>query len=297
MIDYGKVKAGDKLKIVGAGAPGFAKLGDIVEVVSTNGVNRCDVKRADGETAYFALTCGAHRLELVEETPMDDISEALKNTIREAVAKIFEDSHRSTAAAIVRENNDTLPAIQYALLGARITLAAMREGETAAARDVLAERRRQIAEEGWTPEHDNAHSHGQLAGAAAAYITGGAGSCRAHQDVPPAIWPWSAEWWKPSTRRRDLVKAAALLIAEIERLDRVAHPADKEDGARCFICGEPFKPGDMVLPDINEGLGHRACFGDDREGFVNLNTGDPIGPDEPLPTGWPYSTPPAPGGE
>ena len=45
------------------GAPGFASLGDIVEVVSTNGKNRCDVKRADGETAYFALTCGAQRLE------------------------------------------------------------------------------------------------------------------------------------------------------------------------------------------------------------------------------------------
>lgn len=65
MIDYATIKPGDKVKIVGAGAPGFAALGDIVEVVSTNGRTRCDVKRADGETAYFALTCGAARLELV----------------------------------------------------------------------------------------------------------------------------------------------------------------------------------------------------------------------------------------
>ncbi len=66
MIEYSKVNVGDKLKIVGMGAPGFAKLGDIVEVVSTNGRDRCDVKREDGATAYFALTCGAQRLELVE---------------------------------------------------------------------------------------------------------------------------------------------------------------------------------------------------------------------------------------
>ena len=66
MIDFGKVKAGDKLRIVGMGAPGYAKLGDIVEVVSSNGKNRCEVKREDGEVAFFSLTCGASRLEPVE---------------------------------------------------------------------------------------------------------------------------------------------------------------------------------------------------------------------------------------
>jgi hypothetical protein len=30
------------------------------------------------------------------------------------------------------------------------------------------------------------------------------------------------EWWKPTNRRRDLVKAGALILAEIERLDRAA---------------------------------------------------------------------------
>jgi hypothetical protein len=69
MIDYSKTKPGDKLRIVGAGAPGFAKVGDIVEVTECNGHNRCDVKRADGETAYFALTCGAGRLEPVPSNP------------------------------------------------------------------------------------------------------------------------------------------------------------------------------------------------------------------------------------
>lgn len=65
-IEFDKIIPGQKLRITGMGAPGFAKLGDIVEVVSTNGKNRCDVKREDGQVAYFALTCGASRLEPVD---------------------------------------------------------------------------------------------------------------------------------------------------------------------------------------------------------------------------------------
>lgn len=65
-IDYEKVKVGDKLRIVGAGAPGFAKLGEIVTVTATF-PRRVDVVKGDGETAYFALTCGAARLEPVTE--------------------------------------------------------------------------------------------------------------------------------------------------------------------------------------------------------------------------------------
>src|SRR5690606_36953200 len=29
------------------------------------------------------------------------------------------------------------------------------------------------------------------------------------------------------------------------------------DVHRCFMCAQPFKAGQMVLPDVNEGLGHR----------------------------------------
>jgi hypothetical protein len=42
------------------------------------------------------------------------------------------------------------------------------------------------------------------------------------QHNPPAFWPWPPEWWKPCDRRANLVRAAALLIAEIERIDRAA---------------------------------------------------------------------------
>lgn len=82
--------------------------------------------------------------------------------------------------------------------------------------DVQAERRRQITAEGWTPEHDDLYCAAELPRAAAAYILNGA------NDEAPAIWPFSAKWWKPSTARRDMVKACALALAEIERLDRAA---------------------------------------------------------------------------
>ena len=62
MINFDKVNVGDQLRIVGMGAPGFAKLGDIVTVINV-AKNRVDVKREDGEQAFFALTCGAQRLE------------------------------------------------------------------------------------------------------------------------------------------------------------------------------------------------------------------------------------------
>lgn len=74
MIEFDKVKVGDKLRIVGAGAPGFANLGDIVTVIDVQ-PRRVDVRREDGETAYFALTCGAARLEPVDiatPTPSTD---------------------------------------------------------------------------------------------------------------------------------------------------------------------------------------------------------------------------------
>ena len=88
--------------------------------------------------------------------------------------------------------------------------------QTAAARDVLAERRRQVEVEGWTPEHDDSHLPDEMALAACCYCAADEG------DAPPAVWPWAVEWWKPKDRRRNMVKAAALLLAEIERLDRAA---------------------------------------------------------------------------
>jgi hypothetical protein len=84
--------------------------------------------------------------------------------------------------------------------------------------DVAAERKRQRAVEGWTTEHDDTHISGEMARAAICY----ADPLNEGRDYPPVKWPWSPGWWKPKDRRRDLVRAAALITAEIERLDRRA---------------------------------------------------------------------------
>jgi len=82
--------------------------------------------------------------------------------------------------------------------------------------DVVNERQRQQLIEGWDAAHDDKYVDGELASAAACYAL--------FADRPgfstPAHWPWGSEWWKQTNQRRDLVKAAALIIAEIERIDR-----------------------------------------------------------------------------
>lgn len=112
---------------------------------------------------------------------------------------------------------------------------------------IAAERRRQIEVEGWSPEHDDRHDSGELAEAAACYA--------AHKPIyygrtsePPfmrrprqgatrephgpylqvePVWPWPEPINKEAQRRRDLVKAGALIIAEIERLDRAQQGGDR----------------------------------------------------------------------
>lgn len=88
---------------------------------------------------------------------------------------------------------------------------------------IAAERQRQIAVEGWTPEHDAGHAGNEaLARAAAAYAT----PARLREQLPvpfaglPALWPWDFCHWKPTPddRVRELVKAGALIAAEIDRL-------------------------------------------------------------------------------
>jgi len=99
-------------------------------------------------------------------------------------------------------------------------------GDAVAWHDVLAERLRQVEAEGWSAAHDDEHGNGEMARAAASYALEHA--AWTYTETPSArlmeaarsVWPWGKEWWKPSANRRMLVKAAALILAEIERLDR-----------------------------------------------------------------------------
>lgn len=110
------------------------------------------------------------------------------------------------------------PGCGYEALPAVFASAGRCDGRAQA--DVMGERVRQITAEGWTPEHDDAYQSGELANAAASYAM--TEPPMRHDNSAPLYWPWAGSWWKPTDRRRDLVKAGALIIAEIERLDRAA---------------------------------------------------------------------------
>ncbi len=92
---------------------------------------------------------------------------------------------------------------------------------------IAQERRRQIDSEGWAPGHDDVHTRGELVAAAACYVWA-AQQQITQRDVTwrmqmngPFNWPWEPTWWKPSEDPvRNLVKAAALIAAEIDRLTR-----------------------------------------------------------------------------
>lgn len=101
-----------------------------------------------------------------------------------------------------------------------------REGQSAMASkaisDIAAERERQMSVEGWTLAHDDEHDNGELAAAAASYAFATAIEGRYFAADPIGFWPWDTAWWKPTDARRNLIKAGALIVAEIERLDRVS---------------------------------------------------------------------------
>lgn len=81
------------------------------------------------------------------------------------------------------------------------------------------ERWRQMAQEGWTAEHDDGHQHGELAFAGASYAL----PFQLPAGEVPGFWPFEKESYKPTPndRVRELTKAGALIAAEIDRLQRL----------------------------------------------------------------------------
>lgn len=78
---------------------------------------------------------------------------------------------------------------------------------------IAAERKRQVELEHWTAEHDAGHVNGEIAEAAAAYALHSAGDCL----TAARVWPFG--WhYKPRDPVSDLVRAGALIAAEIDRL-------------------------------------------------------------------------------
>ena len=91
---------------------------------------------------------------------------------------------------------------------------------------IAAERERQITEEGWTAGHDSNHIDCELLQAACSYgldvlARENAGNMYGsnYQDMSDSCWPWSDASFKPTPKDtiRQLVKAGALIAAEIDR--------------------------------------------------------------------------------
>jgi hypothetical protein len=94
---------------------------------------------------------------------------------------------------------------------------------------LIADERRRVIAAGRTPEHDDEHTEGELARAAAVYAAW-AGSIR----LPAWIWPWTEQpdLWDNT---RTLVKAGQLIAAELARIQRAADrattaPAEHQTG-------------------------------------------------------------------
>ncbi len=93
---------------------------------------------------------------------------------------------------------------------------------------IAAERQRQIEQEGWTAEHDDQHTEGELAWAAVCYAAPGWVFRRAVSEREETLYfdPWPETWGKHWDKRckhsriRELEIAGALIAAEIDRLLR-----------------------------------------------------------------------------
>lgn len=138
---------------------------------------------------------------------------------------------------------------------------------------IAAERQRQIDKEGWTTEHDDRHTDGSIADAAACYANPMALSIDGFgleinepdeeteklEAQVPLGWPasWSFHWWKPKSRRENLVRAGALIAAEIDRLDRINIPSNKYIAGRTLETWKELARQDdcldhMVPSDLRE---------------------------------------------
>lgn len=84
---------------------------------------------------------------------------------------------------------------------------------------IAEERKRQMEGEGWTAEMDGQQNSGQLARAAISYIIYGLGQDEEGESFEG--WPWRVESWKPKDHIRNLIRAGAMIAAEIDRLQRL----------------------------------------------------------------------------
>lgn len=110
----------------------------------------------------------------------------------------------------------------------------------AGAQLITEERARQIEAEGFGPEHDANHGRGELASAAVCYALLHANyPIRDGWKMVGCFWPWDDEYWKPRTPVENLVRAGALIAAEIDRLHLVRARSTLAPPPRDLGMGKP----------------------------------------------------------
>lgn len=102
--------------------------------------------------------------------------------------------------------------------------------------EILLERIRQWKDKEWSYAHDDQHGNGELGRAAAYYAACNAPSTYVVQSYSlalhlEAVWPWDVKYRRPRPARENLIRAGALIVAEIERLDRAEGPASPGEAA------------------------------------------------------------------
>lgn len=169
-----------------------------------------------------------------------------QNGHRDGAGGLDHDVHRHVdpahAAALAKITGRDLPTLGRPLTEVELTrlgdfLDGLRRDEWEVLRppvtgsDLIAlERERQVEEEGITAEHDSAeHFDGSLAQAARCYAQAAVATYFPDRvtfngyrpgEGTPYDWPWLSDDWKPSGDAvRDLVRAGALIAAEIDRLN------------------------------------------------------------------------------
>lgn len=116
---------------------------------------------------------------------------------------------------------------------------------------IASERDRQIRSEGWDAAHDDAHDDDTLLAAALCYAT--EALAESSECIPPSEWPFDAEWWKPGTRARMLVKAGALIAAQLDYDERAKYKehvltlSPGEWDAFIAILENPPAPSDILI--------------------------------------------------
>lgn len=81
---------------------------------------------------------------------------------------------------------------------------------------IAVERERQVKDEGYNAEHDQAHAPMTLAKAAVSYIL--CNDEKKRKIAKTTYWPWEDKYYKPRDMKRNLVRAGALIAAAIDRL-------------------------------------------------------------------------------